>query len=308
MDEIYAQLANKDATILIVDDELEICESLERLLSTWGMKAECAASASEALDQIEDTCYNIILLDVVMPEKPGTDLIPEIASLCPETKIIIMTGYADKEMAIEALRLGAFDFLEKPIGFPLFSHSINRALEMQKAEWDSTKAVEDLKSSHDKLLAYKSRLEGLNNQLFENNKALSVLAKNIDIAREQVSKELLLRIRSLIMPIIKRFRTDKRLAHRHDDLKVLMGHLKGLTSELASGTSIATLLSASELRIASLIKNGLTSEEIAQHLNISPSTVKTHRRNIRKKLGINKMHHRLGDYLQQREERWAIGD
>ena len=121
MDDIFIKSGNEDATLLVVDDDPLLCETLEKLISNWGMETECVASASEALDRVKNTFFNIILLDVVMPEKSGIDLIPEIAELCHDSKIIIISGYADKETAIEALRQGAFDFLEKPFDFPLLS-------------------------------------------------------------------------------------------------------------------------------------------------------------------------------------------
>ena len=298
MDERYMKPGNKDATLLIVDDDPEICHALEKLISTWGMQTASVTSAFEALDQVRDTFFNIILLDVIMPKKSGTDSIPEIAELCPDAKIIIMTGYADKDTVIEALRLGAFDFLEKPIGFPLLSHSINRALEMQRTAWQSKKAYEDLKCSRDDLLVYKSSLQRVNKQLMENNNALSVLAKNIDITRKETAKGIILEIRSLIIPLLEKLQQDRKLAQYHAELNTLMLHLENFTSDLASDLKIVTFLTVSELRIASLIKNGLATNEIAQYLYISPSTVKTHRRNIRKKLKICNTHCSLKDYLR----------
>ena len=304
MDDIFIKSGNEDATLLIVDDDPLLCETLEKLISTWGMETEFVASASEALDRLKHTFFNIILLDVVMPEKSGIDLIPEIAELCHDSKIIIISGYADKEMAIEALRHGAFDFLEKPFDFPLLSHSINRALEMQKAERNSRKSVGDLKSSHDELLIYKSRLEDLNRQLMENNKALSVLAKSIEITQQQTAKSIVLKIRTLIIPIIERLQQDKTVRHYHRDLNILMGHLDDLSWDLTSDLNVADLLSSSELRIASLIKNGFTTDAIADHLCIASCTVKTHRRNIRKKLEINNQRCNLRDYLRSE----GVGD
>jgi DNA-binding NarL/FixJ family response regulator len=104
----------------------------------------------------------------------------------------------------------------------------------------------------------------------------------------------------LIIPIIERLQHDKNLKRYEAELIMLVKHLEDLTSGLAADTKIATSLSFSELRIASLIKNGLTTEEIAKHLHISPSTIKTHRKNIRRKLGINNRQQNLRNYLDSR--------
>ena len=283
--------------ILIVDDDPEICEFLGKVISAWGMKVECLTNPSQVLGQVRKRFYNIVLLDLIMPGKSGTDLLPEIVGVCPDTKVIIISGYADKEKAIKALRLGAFDFLEKPFELALLSHSLNRALNTQKAELELRKTYEDLKRSRDDLLAHKSQLEQLNWQLMETNNALSVLAQNIERTRQETEKRIVLKIRTLIIPIIEKVQQDRKFAQYHNELTILIRLVEDLTSGLAIDMNVATNLTSTEFRIASLIKNGLTTEEIADYLYISPNTAKTHRKNIRKKLNINNSQENLRSYL-----------
>jgi FixJ family two-component response regulator len=227
-----------------------------------------------------------VLLDVVMPEKSGFDLIPEIEKVCPDTKVVLMSGYADKEKAIRALRVGAFDFLEKPIQMRVLSHAVKRALDAQKIELELKKTVEQLEHSQGECLAYGRRVEEINEQLLETNKALSVLAENLERTREESEKRIVRKIRSLIVPIVEKLQQDRSLKRYRAELRLLMGHIEDLTSSLASDRGISSRLSPTEVRIASMIMNDFTSPEIADQLNISPDTVKTHRRNIRKKLNI----------------------
>ena len=184
--------------VLIVDDDLAICSFIKEITAKWGMKSDFVTTPSEVLTRLGARFYNLVLLDVVMPEKSGIELVPEITELCPDTKIIIMSAYAEKETAIRALRLGAFDFLEKPFKLEMLSHSLSRALETQKTELEFKKTYEDLKNSRDNLLTHKLRLEQLNKQLTETNTALSVLAQNIDRTRQETEKGIVLRIRSLM--------------------------------------------------------------------------------------------------------------
>ena len=125
-----------DNRLLIVDDNRELCRVLQEMISTLGIKADAIADPDRVVDQVRGTSYNIVLLDIIMPEKSGFDLIPEIGKFCPDTKIIIMTGYADKEKVIKALRMGVFDFLEKPVQMELLFHTVQRALHSQKVELD----------------------------------------------------------------------------------------------------------------------------------------------------------------------------
>ena len=287
----------KDAQLLIVDCDPQICEFIQEEISAWGMKAKSISNPLKVLDKLRHSFYNLVLLDTILPETSGIDLIPQILDLCPDTKIIMMTTPAERDVAIKGLEVGAFDLLEKPFTPALLSHCLNRALDTQKTEWEYEKADDDLKRTSDDLSAHKSRLEQLNRQLMETNNALSVLAQNIERTRQETEKTIVLKIRALILPIIEKLQQDQHLARYHAELTMLFAHMKDLTSGLVTDTKILSALTATELRIASLIKNGLTSEEIATYLYISPDTVKTHRKNIRKKLKINNSMYNLRNYL-----------
>jgi FixJ family two-component response regulator len=288
----------EDALILIVDDDPEICKFLQDAISQWGLKVETITSPLKVVDRVSNNSYNLVLLDVVMPGKSGMDLLPEIVDLCPDTKVIIMTGYADLENAIRSLKLGAFDFLEKPFRLPLLRHSLKRALDAQKTELDYKRTREDLEDTLNNLMTHRSKSEQLNRELMETNGALSVLVRNIDRTRRETGKEIILKIRSLIIPVIEKLQRASNFADYRSELVMLSSYVEDLTSEMASDTEIATVLTPAELRIASLIKNGLSSEEIADHLCIAACTVKTHRRNMRKKLTLDNSKHSLRNYLQ----------
>ncbi len=291
---------NESAQILIVDDEPTLCELLEAMVSSFGIKAKSITRSLKVMDEVKSSFYHLIFLDVFMPEKSGFDLIPDIRKVSSDTKIIIITGHADKELAIKALRLGAFDFLEKPIDMELLSYSVNRALHVQETELEYKKTCETLEHSQADLLDHKERLQNLNRKLIQTNQALTVLAQNIAREKEETEKRIVVKTRSLIIPIIESLQHDKNMRRYEAELSMLVSHLEDLTSGLAADIKIATSLSFSELRIASLIKNGLTTQEIANHLHISPSTIKTHRKNIRRKLGISDRQYNLRNYFESR--------
>ena len=271
--------AYKHARVLIVDDNRELCDVVQEMISYWGIKTKIVTDPNMVANQVSDSFYNIVLLDIVMPEKSGFDLIPEIRSLSPDTKIIVMTGYADTEKAIRAIKLGVFDFLEKPITMELLSHAVKRALDTQNLEFD--------------LLVRGRKLEEANEQIVDTNKSLSVLARNFEKTRDYTENQIIKKIRSLMIPIIKKLQRDKSLERYKAELSIL-------TFGLAGDMKIFGLLSFSELRIASMIMSGLTSQKIANELYISLRTVETHRKNIRKKLNIDNSRQNLRDYLESR--------
>jgi DNA-binding NarL/FixJ family response regulator len=251
-----------------------------------------------ALNQLKKVFYHVVLLDVFMPEISGLDLVPEIRKLWQDTKIIIMSGQADKETAIKALRAGAFDFLEKPVEIDLLSHSIRRALDIQEVEIENRMTHEALEQSRKELLLHKERLENVNTQLMEANTALSVLAQNIEREREASEKKIVLKTRSLILPVIERLQHDPNLRRYEADLRTLVTYLEDLTSGLGTDPRIALTLSFGELRIACMISNGMSSEEIASQLHVASSTVKTHRKHIRRKLNLHNSSQDLRTYLE----------
>ena len=101
-------------SILIVDDEPNILASLGGALRREGYDVECAASLAEGRAKLREA-YEFVLLDVWFPGGSGLDLLAEIAAGAPETVVIMMSGHATIGTAVQATKLGAFDFMEKPI-------------------------------------------------------------------------------------------------------------------------------------------------------------------------------------------------
>jgi len=143
-----------------------------------------------------------------------------------------------------------------------------------------------------------AELASVNKQLIETNKALSVLAKNLDITQKESEKRVIQRIRSYIIPIIEKLRQDKNIERYRADFDLLTHCIRDLTLDLANDIKIALALSTTELRVASLIRNGMSNQEIAKHLYITAATVKTHRRNIRRKLDLHNSGINLKAYMK----------
>jgi DNA-binding NarL/FixJ family response regulator len=251
------------------------------------MMAESLTNPRLVAKAVQKKFYNIVLLDFFMSDAPGLDLFANIGKFCPDTKIIIMTSYADKETTVKALRMGAFDFLEKPITTDLLDHIVRRALSTQRIELEHKRTLEELRHR--------------NRELRETNTALSVLTRNIERTRQETEKLIILQVRSLIVPLIEELKKDQSMQAYKPQLALLSGYVKDITSGLSTNLHINTALSFRELRVALMIGNDMTTEEIAAQLCISPETVKTHRRNIRKKLGIAGTRHQLNNYLRSLE-------
>ena len=103
--------------ILVVDDEADIRESLDGILREEGYTVTSTASGHEAMVLLRDAPYDVLLLDIFLPDRDGLDVLHDINSLAAENQpeVIVVSGHATIETAVKATKLGAFDFLEKPL-------------------------------------------------------------------------------------------------------------------------------------------------------------------------------------------------
>ena len=291
----------KNSRIAIVDDDLLVCETLTEVTRNWGLCAEFFTKPESALKHIRDNGCDIVLLDIFVSDVSGLDLIPKISNeASDDLKILIITGFADKDTAIQALRFGAFDLLEKPFHKELLYHSILRAVKSLENERGFRTLIDDLKQSRSELLGQHKLLENLNAQLRDTNRALTIFAQTIEREREDVEKRIAVKLRNLIIPMVQKLRNDKALSRYEGQLDMLTMQIEDLTSGFTMDSRVAAVLSFTELRVASLIKNGITTEDIARQLHIAENTVRTHRKNIRKKLKIDNVQYSLRNFLNSR--------
>jgi DNA-binding NtrC family response regulator len=127
-------------SILVIDDEQEIRESLEQLLKLEGYKADCASSGDEGLKRIDDGVFDLVLLDINLPDRNGLDLLQHIKRNSPEVGVIMITAYDSSQMAFQASKQGAESYITKP--------------------WDNDKLLLEVRNALDK-----SRLQVENIQL-----------------------------------------------------------------------------------------------------------------------------------------------
>ncbi len=100
--------------ILVIDDEADIRESLETLLTLERFSVETAQTGTEGLKKLETTGYDLVLLDLMMPDKSGMEVLEELRTRDTETPVFLITAYGSIEVAVEALKRGASDYFSKP--------------------------------------------------------------------------------------------------------------------------------------------------------------------------------------------------
>ena len=125
-------MTNKQETILIVDDEELIRKLLHQKLSDEGYHCERAGSAEQALDKLQDNSFELVILDIKMPGKSGIELLPEIKVNYPDIAVIMSTAITDTNVAIQCMKQGAYDYLNKPFSLDEVILSVARALEKRR--------------------------------------------------------------------------------------------------------------------------------------------------------------------------------
>lgn len=148
------------ATILIIDDEPGIRIGCRRALEPAGYSVEEAGSFKQGKEKIVAKAYDLILLDVMLPDGRGIDLLPEIAARDPETVTVIVTGYATVEMAVNAIKHGAYDFISKPFTSDLLLLAVQQGLEKRRFSLEAQR-LKEVERQTEELARQKAEAERL---------------------------------------------------------------------------------------------------------------------------------------------------
>jgi signal transduction histidine kinase/DNA-binding response OmpR family regulator len=217
-------MLNDTAKILVVDDEKGMCESLQTLLSKAGYEVTTTEEGEEALKKIERGGFDLVLTDIKMPRVDGLDILKAARNKDEDALVILMTGYASLESAINAINQGAYDYLMKPLEFSDLKLTIQRALEKRRAEKDKIKLLLELQKKN---LELKKKVAELN-ALYKAGMSLST-TENL--------KVLLNKIVSLSTRVIEAKSGSIMLIQKPDNLLTIEAAI-GLSSNIVKHTRL----------------------------------------------------------------------
>lgn len=118
-----------DKRILLVDDEANVVKSCARMLELEGFRVRGVTGGTEAIDLYRDESFDLVLTDLKMPEVDGLDVLTAVREQNPHAAVVIFTAYGTKESVVDALRLGAREFLEKPLDTKTLVATVRRILD-----------------------------------------------------------------------------------------------------------------------------------------------------------------------------------
>jgi DNA-binding NtrC family response regulator len=134
--------------VLIIDDEAAIRESLQTLLELEGYDADSAANGEEGIAKLGDRPFDLVLLDLALPDRNGLDLLPEIRAIDPQLSVIMITAYGTVEDAVRAMQSGAANFLQKPWDNEKLLADIRSAVARRRAEEENIQLKRALKQRY----------------------------------------------------------------------------------------------------------------------------------------------------------------
>jgi len=135
-----------ETKVLLIDDEVEFTRTLSERLESRGLKVDSANSGEEALKKIDEVTYDAIFLDLAMPGMDGIETLKNLLAEKPDLQVILLTGHASIDKSVEAVKLGAKDFLEKPANIDKLMAKIkeaetDRMLIVEKRSEDEIKKI-----------------------------------------------------------------------------------------------------------------------------------------------------------------------
>jgi DNA-binding response OmpR family regulator len=124
----------KDKTVLIVDDEKNILLTLSQSLEVLQLETDTATNGEEALAKLKEKEFGLILLDLRMPGMDGMEVLRQVREIRPDIRIIMITAYGTIELAVEAMKLGAVDFIQKPFSPEEIRELVSRVMDREKLD------------------------------------------------------------------------------------------------------------------------------------------------------------------------------
>ncbi|MGA9110611.1 MAG: response regulator [Smithella sp.] len=271
--------------VLILEDMAADAELVEDELKQAGFNyvSKRVTNRSTFIKELENFSPDLILADYSLPGFDGRAALKIVADKYTETPFIFVSGALGEELAIELLKKGATDYVLK--------NKLSRLVPSVKRALNELAERNDRKKAENELRLKSKSLE-------EANTALKVLLQHREEDRKAMEEKVITNVRKLALPYIEKLKTLKLNESQLTYVKIIEDHLKDIVSPFLRNLTIEHLdFTPREIQITSLVKEGRTTKEITDFLNISATAVDFHRKNIRMKLGIKNKKTNLRSFL-----------
>ncbi len=262
--------------LLVVDDEPAPCEAIADYFRRIGHSVQVAGSGTEAIEIARSFAPEIVFLDVRLPGMSGIETLRELKRTHRDMEVIMVTGFADLETAVSALRHGACDYLRKPFNDLDLLVAYDRAVERIDERLSAQKSLDEAKA------------------------AISGLARSSVDEREKLLALLRDKLENIVYPQLNQLTHQVTDAATHEALhfvRYLLDSIIPGTSRASKLDEIMMKLTPTERNVAKMLIQGKNPHEIATFMNRSVDTIYTHQKRIRKRLGLTNSSISLTKYL-----------
>ncbi|PON18452.1 hypothetical protein C2W62_07835 [Candidatus Entotheonella serta] len=247
--------------------------------TTLVTQVESFEAALQRLQRVD-----IVLVDVTSLGRDWQRLFAPMVTRFRQAGYVAVIEVGQYRLVEDLSAYGVVDFIEKSATAKMMQMRVGNVLRQQHLEKENQ--------------ALREAQREKSQEMVELQRVMATMERNTERATKKVEYRIFTQIRSLVMPLFDEIAGQTYGQLSEEPLHALRKYVNDLASGLATHLQGSTSLSAQELRVALMVKNGMTSEEIAAHLHVSPETIKTHRRNIRRKFGLTSSNQKLSVYLQ----------
>lgn len=250
----------KYGSVLVVDDEPAVLESSSLLLKEYGYNVTSSSGAEDAVRRFRENSIDVVVTDIVMPSVSGIELLRKIHDINPATPVILMTAFADMEKVLDAIKIGAFDFIIKPFTAELLVHSVEKAVHFNKLmlmEKDYKHLLEEYNQEIETLVA--ERTMGLMSltlaDKIRNPAAVIGLTCRRMLEKEEVPERLIPKIGGIISEaekldnIVKDFQSllkDRKSMFRYEDINEVVDSIMPIIENMVENKRVDVIFNRSD--------------------------------------------------------------
>lgn len=289
----------KTLTVLYVEDDNELREELASYLGRLVGRLFTGHNGAVGLELFREQHPQMVITDILMPVMQGLEMAAEIRKYDEDVPIVVITAFEQIDYLIRSIEIGVDKYVTKPIVIGRLRAALLSCAHRLRAEEQlllhRQRQTERLLQAQEELSL---EVEHRTVDLMEANIALKVLLTNMEAAQGKFEEKMATSIFELVAPYLNKLKRSGLNTRQQEYLAILTANLEEIAAVGAqTGGSMARLFTPTEVKIANLIKQGKSTKEIADILNLSPRTIDKNRQNIRKKIGITNKSTNLSSLL-----------
>ncbi|MBW1724539.1 MAG: response regulator transcription factor [Deltaproteobacteria bacterium] len=282
--------------IMVVEDEAVIAIRLQERLTAMGYHVVgISYSGEDAMEQARRLRPDLILMDIMIPGEMDGIAVAKLVKTELDIPVIFLTAFSEDKIIDRAKQAEPYGYIVKPFQ----DRELKACVEIALYKKEMGKALQEAHNELELRVKERTRdLEIKTKSLEEMNIAMKILLKKREEDKIELEDNVLTNVKELVMPFVDKFRKTQLDEQQKTFLSIIESNLNEIISPFTRRLSLEYLrLTPSEIQIANMTKHGNTSKKIAKIMNISPRTVDTHKKNIRRKIGLEGKRANLRSYL-----------